>query len=599
MVHWSENSKTLQIQYATIHDTRSLLDKANYCSDVCLLILPSGDPCDASQRLNKIYDLTSELCCLLGPDATLVVIGEVVDLVDVHQALNGIIHYQHWIAIKRACPKTSPVTALPSYHFGALIYTRYEGGLRHTKTRMQYTYCPSCKKTTKDYGGKKHTYHRYGTLISDVWRDVPSDLDGNLDPLIGRFADLFGIDAYNQLRVLDCRLLPIPRRAIKKKVLAFTNKSKNRQQPTKIEPNSLVAGGCLEELSKIEQNSVDFAFADPPYNLGKKYSSYSDNVEITKYFDWCDKWISELARVLKPGRTVAILNIPLWSVRHFRHMEKILKFQNWIVWEALSFPVRMIMPSHYTILCFSKGAARPLSLDQRSTQKSITLFPREIDNCLQPLAEGYCLRSSCIESRGKNRLNDRGPLTDLWWDIHRLKHNTRRVDHPCQVPAKLMYRLISIFTEPGETLLDCFNGAGTSTLAAHLLGRKYIGIEVSQEYHSLAKARHDEVCRGLDPFRKADRMLTSKNSPVRRLPKRKYAIPKKTLQLEVKRVSQKLRHLPTRDELARFGKYPIEYYDSYFISWGEVCAAARTTGMSEIAQEQTKHTANVNESRLF
>jgi len=421
MAHVSENSKTLQIQYAAIHNTDALLNKAKYCSDVCLVILPCGDPCDASQRLNKICELTAELCCRLGPDATLVVIGEVVDLVDVHQTLNEIMHYQLWIGVKRAFPKTSSVTALPSYHFGALIYTRYKGGLRHTKTRIQYTYCPSCKRTTKDYGGKKHTYHEYGTLISDVWRDIPSDLDGNLEPLIARFADLFGIDAYSQLLVLDCRLLPIARRVIEKKILTCTNTSKNLQRPTKIKSNSLVAGDCLEELSKIEQNSVDFAFADPPYNLGKKYNSYSDDVEITKYFDWCDKWISELARVLKPGRTVAILNIPLWSIRHFRHMEKILNFQNWIVWEALSFPVRMIMPSHYTILCFSKGAARPLSLEPRSTQKSITLFPREVDNCLQPLAEGYCLRASCVKNRRKNALNDYGPLTDLWWDIHRLK----------------------------------------------------------------------------------------------------------------------------------------------------------------------------------
>jgi hypothetical protein len=53
------------------------------------------------------------------------------------------------------------------------------------------------------------------------------------------------------------------------------------------------------------------------------------------------------------------------------------------------------------------------------------------------------------------------------------------------------------------------------------------------------------------------------------------------LQLEVKRVAQELGHLPTREELAQSGKFPIKYYDEYFISWGEVCAAARTTGMTE------------------
>lgn len=581
MAHWSENSKRLKIKYYRIEDANALFDKSHYSSDVILMVLPSGDPCDSSKRLNEIRELIADMCCRLKFDSILIIVGEVVDLVDVHQGINEMMNYQHWIVIKRERPKTSPITSLPSFHFGALIYSVYKGGLRHTKTRIKYTYCPACKKTTKDYGGKKHTYHKYGTLISDVWRDIASDIDGNLDPLIERFADLFGIDAYKQLRVLDCRSISIQRHAINKKVVTFREKKYNFEQKKRKKENFLILGDCLDELAKIESNSVDFAFADPPYNLGKKYKNYSDNLEITKYFDWCDRWISELARVLRPGRTLAILNIPLWSIRHFCYMEKILDFQNWIVWEALSFPVRMIMPSHYTILCFSKGKPRALPLDPRSTQKSLTLFPMEIDNWLLPLDEGYCLRSSCVNSRHKNSCDDSGPLTDLWWDIHRLKHNTRRVDHPCQVPSKLMCRLISIFTKPAETVLDCFNGAGTSTLSAHLLGRKYIGIEVSEEYNSIAEARHSEICRGLDPFRKSNRILSSKNSPVPRLPRQQYAIPKKSLQLEVKRIAKKLGHIPDREEVITFGKYPIEYYDSYFISWGEVCAAARTTGMTE------------------
>ena len=144
-----------------------------------------------------------------------------------------------------------------------------------------------------------------------------------------------------------------------------------------------------------------------------------------------------------------------------------------------------------------------------------------------------------------------------------------------------MYRLISLYTKPEETVLDCFNGAGTTTLTAHQLNRKYIGIEKEETYHELTQSRHEEIKQGLDPFRKVERLLTAKNSPVPRMPKQKYVVPKKTLQLEVRRVAQKLHRLPTRDELARHGKYPIDYYDRYFVSWGEVCAAARTTGMTE------------------
>lgn len=129
--------------------------------------------------------------------------------------------------------------------------------------------------------------------------------------------------------------------------------------------------------------------------------------------------------------------------------------------------------------------------------------------------------------------------------------------------------------------IDCFNGAGTTTLAASQLGRKYVGIETSDKYCLMAKTRHTELITGLDPFRKEVRALTAKNSPVPRLLKQKYKIPKKVLQLEVKRIANKLGHLPSRDEVIKYGKYSIEYYDKYFISWGEVCAAARTTGMAE------------------
>jgi len=66
-----------------------------------------------------------------------------------------------------------------------------------------------------------------------------------------------------------------------------------------------------------------------------------------------------------------------------------------------------------------------------------------------------------------------------------------------------------------------------------------------------------------------------------KLKKQKYKISKKALQLEARRVAKELKHLPTRKELSQYGKYPIEYYDQYFVSWGEVCAAARTTGMTE------------------
>jgi site-specific DNA-methyltransferase (adenine-specific) len=144
-----------------------------------------------------------------------------------------------------------------------------------------------------------------------------------------------------------------------------------------------------------------------------------------------------------------------------------------------------------------------------------------------------------------------------------------------------MRRLIALFTHEGESVLDPFNGAGTTTLVAEQMQRAFIGVELSEKYHSLAMRRHDELRDGLDPFRKTDVVPNSKNSHVKRLQKQRYAVSKKVLQLEVKRIAGKLGHLPSREEVARLSAYPLNYYEKYFVSWGEVCAAARTTGMSE------------------
>ena len=149
-------------------------------------------------------------------------------------------------------------------------------------------------------------------------------------------------------------------------------------------------------------------------------------------------------------------------------------------------------------------------------------------------------------------------------------------------------------------VIDCFNGAGTTTLTAHQLNRRYIGIDASEKYCEMAAERHLEVRNGIDPFRKADRVLNSKNSPVPRLKKQVYKVPKKTLQLEVKRIAALLGHIPSRDELIEHTTYPIEYYDQYFVSWGEVTAAARTTGMSETRSNgEVKTSAIATQLRLL
>ena len=65
--------------------------------------------------------------------------------------------------------------------------------------------------------------------------------------------------------------------------------------------NEIIKGDCLKLFQQIPSNSVDVTFADPPFNLKKKYTSYNDSLEFQEYIRWCEKWISEMVRVTKPS----------------------------------------------------------------------------------------------------------------------------------------------------------------------------------------------------------------------------------------------------------------------------------------------------------
>jgi site-specific DNA-methyltransferase (adenine-specific) len=128
------------------------------------------------------------------------------------------------------------------------------------------------------------------------------------------------------------------------------------------------------------------------------------------------------------------------------------------------------MPDHYTLLYYTKRGG------------SITFnSPNPID------AAYYCLRKSCIKKRKAAGEDDKVDLTDIWWDIHRIKHKKDRDQHPCQLPIKLMERIIKLTTNPGDIVFDPFCGAGTTAIAAKMFRRHYITTDVDEQYVEITK----------------------------------------------------------------------------------------------------------------
>ncbi|MCG3129992.1 MAG: hypothetical protein FLDDKLPJ_00739 [Phycisphaerae bacterium] len=570
MAHQSDNANRLTIESATLSGVSAMPQPDDGGAQVWLFALPYGRTTQDAERSTKWNDSLRRFALAINRRSIVAILTSCEDAAETWPHLADCLKFQLWVAVKLAQPIEPGQGQLANHHAALLVLSRYRTSLDHTKTRIEYSYCPSCDKSTKDYGGKKHTYHPYGTLVSDVWRDISYSPGSPPTEVATRLADLFGLPPYQRLTTVDCTLV----RSLRPSRRPAVSLSRATDGAAEFK-SRLVNADCLTALRAIPADSVDFCFADPPYNLDKRYDAWDDAIDVHTYLRWCNTWLDELGRIVRPGHTVAVLNIPLLAIRHFQHLKRNLRFQTWIVWEGLSLPVRFIMPAHYSIVCFSKGYPRPLP-----GIRAIGHAPEE-KRALSALRENYCVRQACVKMREKALERDRERITDLWWDIHRLKHNSRRVDHPCQLPPALMNRLISLFTCEGEIVVDPFNGAGTTTLCAQSLGRRYVGIELSQKYHALAASRHRTLASGGDPFQKVDRVPGSKNSKVARIGGIDYKVPKKSLQLEVRRIARMLGRLPTREDVRQHAQYPLAYYDEYFISWGEVCAAARHAGMSE------------------
>lgn len=238
-------------------------------------------------------------------------------------------------------------------------------------------------------------------------------------------------------------------------------------------------GDCLELFPEVKDGSVDMIFADPPYNLDKRYYSVSD--KNSNYFHWMELWMAESYRVLKPGGSAYFMNAP----RNFGEQERVAKkvgfdVGSYIIWMRRNpAPARNTYPSVHSDIhfCLKPGEKRYFS------DKEIVRYElRRQDNLL-----------------GK----DHRPY-DVWLDIPKLvpgfmaqpevvlKEGPKAMVLPNQLPEKLVRRCVLASTRPGELVLDPFLGVGTSMRAAAKEGRSFLGFEINQKYEAiLTKQRND------------------------------------------------------------------------------------------------------------
>jgi site-specific DNA-methyltransferase (adenine-specific) len=243
--------------------------------------------------------------------------------------------------------------------------------------------------------------------------------------------------------------------------------------------DEVTEGDCIDIMSRIDDNSVDMSFADPPFNLEKKYTSYKDQRPATEYLEWCRKWLSEMVRITKPTGSIFVHNVPKWLTYYACVLNDIAYFRHWIAWDAMSNPLgKTLLPAHYGILFYTKQNKDYKFYEIRAPHKRCRVC-------------GSYLK----DYGGKtDQMHPFGALvSDVWTDLHRIRHNVRRDLHPCQLPVPLLERVVLMSTDPGDIVLDPFLGTGTTAIAAKALGRHFIGIDIDHEYVKLARDKLTKV----------------------------------------------------------------------------------------------------------
>lgn len=389
--------------------------------------------------------------------------------------------FKYWITL--GIDDRPAINGLKPESMGLLMYLKSKPrksptpfNLNTDSVRFKHTYCAACGENTKDWGGKKHLMHPSGTSISDVWRDLPRQrVTNHTVPAIvlDRIYALTKQEGAQHLHVVQ-KMSGIEAAPSPAMPVAFPDADDHWCDLNKLKLDEIYQGDSIAFLRRVSEirpeGAFDLCFADPPYNLEKGYNSYHDALADHRYLSWCNHWLEGMVQALKPGGALFILNLPKWSIHHAAYLNRRLEFRHWITWDALSDPRGKMMPAHYSLLYYVKRGAEPV-----------------FNHLTQPDSPCYCLRASCVKRRKKAGNDAKVELSDIWFDVHRIKHKKDRDAHPCQLPEKLMERIISLTTRPGDVVFDPFGGAGTTAIAAKKLGRRFVMTEIDSHYAKITR----------------------------------------------------------------------------------------------------------------
>ena len=266
-------------------------------------------------------------------------------------------------------------------------------------------------------------------------------------------------------------------------------------------------GDCLSVLQEMESGTVNLAYLDPPFFTQKVHRLAPR--DRSREFSFDDLWSTQkeyatflFERLCEIRRVVADDGCVFFHCdRNAVHLVRALldevfcaeNFRSEIIWHyrRWSNSQRALLPTHQTILYYTQS-------DSYTFNEILTEYSpaTNVDQILQRRGRDDSNKSVYARDEEGNVVPNgakRGvPLGDVW-DIPFLNPKAKeRTGYPTQKPLLLLERIISLATNEGDCVLDPFCGSGTSLVAAQLLNRNAIGIDLSEDAVAMTKQRLKE-----------------------------------------------------------------------------------------------------------
>ena len=259
--------------------------------------------------------------------------------------------------------------------------------------------------------------------------------------------------------------------------------------------NTVINGDCIEVMKEMPEGVVDLIVTSPPYGVNIAYDVHDDDMEINEYLEFTRKWMTEAYKVLKDDGRIA-LNIPYEINRQAKGGRIFFVSEVYQVMKEIGFKffgvVDLEEDSPHRSKTTAWGSWMSPSSPYIYNPKECMVLAYKKHHIKKVKGEPQWKGEPTITEEGKTKIvyqeQDKKDFMELVFGQWKYLNDSRpmtKATFSMDIPTKA----IKILSYKNDVILDPFNGSGTSCVAAEILDRRWIGIELSENYANIAKER--------------------------------------------------------------------------------------------------------------